>query len=106
MQRKVKKFEWNVECAVSFDQLKHFLTNDPVMKIIDLDKEFVVYTNAYMEGIGGFLMQEGHVVCYVSRKLNEHEKKYVTRDLELATVIHALKMWRHYLLSMRFFSNE
>jgi len=43
-------------------------------------------------------MQEGQVVCYESRKLNEHEHNYVTHDLELATIIHALKMWRHYLI--------
>ena len=47
-------------------------------------------------------MQEGHVVCYKSRKLNEHEQNYVTHDLELETIIHALNMWRHYLLDKRF----
>jgi len=47
-------------------------------------------------------MHEGHVVCYESRKKNGHEKNCVTRDLELARIIHALNMWRHYLLGMRF----
>lgn len=42
------------------------------------------------------------MVCYESSKLKEHEKNYVTHDLELAFIIHALKMWRHYLPSMRF----
>ena len=32
------------------------------------------------------------IVCYESRKLNEHEHNYVTHDLELAIIIHALKM--------------
>lgn len=40
-------------------------------------------------------MQEGQVVCYESRKLNEHEQNYMTHDLELVSIIHALKMWRH-----------
>jgi hypothetical protein len=47
-------------------------------------------------------MQKGLVICYESRKLNEHEINYVTRDLELAAIVHALKMWRHYLLGRRF----
>ena len=47
-------------------------------------------------------MQEGHVVCFESQKLNEHGKNYPTHDLELAVIIHALKMWRHYLLGRRF----
>ena len=42
------------------------------------------------------------MVFYESRKLNELEKNYHTHDLELATIIHALKMWRHYLLGRRF----
>jgi len=48
------------------------------------------------------LMQERKLICYESRKLNEHEHKYVTHDLELATILHALKMQRHYLLGRRF----
>eukprot|EP00253_Pinus_taeda_P013707 PITA_13707 len=47
-------------------------------------------------------MQEEQVVCYESRKLNVHEKNYLTCDLELAEIIHALKMWRNYLLGRRF----
>ena len=41
-------------------------------------------------------MQDNHVVCYESRKLKEHEKNYGTHDLELAAIVHDLKMWRHY----------
>lgn len=47
-------------------------------------------------------MQDGYVVCYESWKLNEHEQNYLTHDLELAAIIHALNMLRHYLLSKRF----
>ncbi len=47
-------------------------------------------------------MQDGHVVFYESRKLNEHEQNYPTHDLEIVAIIHALKMWRHYLLGRRF----
>jgi hypothetical protein len=43
-------------------------------------------------------MQEGHVIAYPSRQLRKHEQNYPTHDLELAAVIHALKIWRHYLL--------
>lgn len=39
-----------------------------------------------------------------SRNLNEHKQNYVTHDLKLITIIHALKMWRHYLLGKRFIS--
>ena len=43
-------------------------------------------------------MQDGKVVAYASRQLKVHEKNYTTQDLELAAVVHALKIWRHYLI--------
>jgi hypothetical protein len=46
-------------------------------------------------------MQDGHVVAYASRQLRKHEAHYPTHDLELATVVHALKIWRHYLMGKR-----
>ena len=46
----------------------------------------------------GVLTQQGHAIAYESRKLNTHEKNYATYDLELATIIHALKMWGHHLI--------
>jgi hypothetical protein len=91
------KFVWSTECETNFQQLKHLLTNAPVLKIADPEKYFLVCIDACKEGLGGVLMQEGHVIFYESRKLNEHEQCYVTHDLELATIVHALKMWRHYL---------
>jgi hypothetical protein len=44
-------------------------------------------------------MQDGQVVSYASRQLRKHEENYLTHDLKLATVVHALKIWRHYLIS-------
>jgi hypothetical protein len=62
------------------------------LKVADPDKDFIVCVDASKEGLGGVLTQEGHMICYKSQKLKEHERNYVTHDLELATVIHALKM--------------
>ena len=49
------------------------------------------------------LMQEGKVVAYASRQLKPHEKNYPTHDLELATIVFALKIWRHYLYEEKCF---
>jgi hypothetical protein len=43
-------------------------------------------------------MQEGRVIAYASRQLRRHEEHYPTHDLELAAVVRALKIWRHYLV--------
>eukprot|EP00253_Pinus_taeda_P012645 PITA_12645 len=74
----------------------------PILRIADPDKDYVVCMDASKEAVGGVLMQEGKVVAYESRKLKEHEQKYSAYDLELTVVIHALKMWRHYLVGKKF----
>ena len=58
--------------------------------------------DASKEGIGGALLQDNHVIYYESWKLKEHEQNYPTHDLELAAIIHALNMWKHYLMGRKF----
>ena len=57
----------------------------------------MVYSDASRRGLGCVLMQHGKVKAYVSWQLKQHEQNYPTHDLELATIVFALKMWRHYL---------
>ncbi|WVZ75690.1 hypothetical protein U9M48_023725 [Paspalum notatum var. saurae] len=91
-------FEWNDKCEKSFRCLKDKLTTTPVLTLPDLQKDFVVYCNASRQGLGCVLMQDNHVASYASRQLRAHEENYPTHDLELAAVVHALKIWRHYLI--------
>ena len=72
--------------------MKNLLTSALVLKIADLKKYFVVCIDACGQGLGGVLMQHNHVTCYESRKMKEHEKNYATHDLDLAGIVHALKM--------------
>jgi hypothetical protein len=46
-------------------------------------------------------MQKGHVIAYASRQLRKHELNYPTHDLELAAMVHALKIWRHYVMETK-----
>jgi hypothetical protein len=64
----------------------------------DIHKGFDVYCDASHLGLGCVLMQEGKVIAYASRQLWKHEKNYPTHDLELAAVVHALKIWGHYMI--------
>jgi hypothetical protein len=47
------------------------------------------------------LMQDRKVVSYASQQLRKHEVNYPTHDLELAAIVHALKIWRYYLIGHR-----
>jgi hypothetical protein len=92
------KFNWSSKCNEAFEHLKILLTTAPVLAQPDISKPFDVYCDASGSGLGCVLMQEGRVITYASRQLRQHEEHYPTHDLELAAVVHALKIWRHYLL--------
>jgi hypothetical protein len=96
------KFEWTSDCERSFQHLKHLLKSDPILRIVDPNEDFIVCTDACKKGLGGVLSQNGYVVCYESRKLKENERHDATHDLELAAIVHALNMWRHYLMGKIF----
>jgi hypothetical protein len=73
----------------------------PVLTMPDMEKPFLIYCDASNQGLGCVLMQDDHVVAYASRQLRKHEEKYPTRDLELAVVVHAFKIWRRYIIGKR-----
>ena len=91
------KYEWSEKCQRSFEKLNAFLTEALVLTQSTRGKEYVIYSDASLNGLGCVLMQEGKVVAYASRQLKPHERNYPTHDLELAAIVFALKIWRHYL---------
>ena len=102
LQKNVK-FEWGEECQRSFDKLKAFLTEAPVLTQSTCGKEYMIFSDASLNGLGCVIMQGGKVVAYASRQLKLHEKNYPTHDLELAAIVFALKIWRHYLYGEKCF---
>ena len=56
-----------------------------------------MYCDASKQGLGCVLMQHENVIAYASRQLKNHEQNYPTHDLELAAIVFALRIWRHYL---------
>ena len=123
--KKGVRFNWDDKCEQAFQTLRKLLTSAPVLAQPDITRPFDVYCDAsgtslhcvltpvessqllfgpwYVlnvtgTGLGCVLMQDQRVIAYASRALRRHEENYATHDLELAAVVHALKIWRHYLL--------
>ena len=77
--------------------MKNCLIFVPVLTLSTTGVGYVIFSDASRQGLGCVLMQDGRVIAYASRQLKKHEANYLTHDLELAAVVFALKIWRHYL---------
>jgi hypothetical protein len=96
-----KVVKWTQDCQEGFEELRKCLTTAPVLVLPNLSEKFDIYSYASRRGLGCMLMQDGQVVLYASHQLWIHEENNPTHDLELAAVVHALKIQRHYLISHR-----
>ena len=102
LTRKEVKFDWDDRCEEAFQELKRRLTTAPILIVPDRGQGYIVYCDASRAGLGCVLMHFRRVVAYGSRQLKNHEQNYPTHDMELAAVIFALKIWRHYLYGEQF----
>jgi hypothetical protein len=59
LQKKNKKFFWTEKCVEAFWRLKELLTITPILKVPDMDADFLVCTDTSKEGLGRVLMQDG-----------------------------------------------
>ncbi|KAK9077569.1 hypothetical protein SSX86_005906 [Deinandra increscens subsp. villosa] len=101
LTRKDTKFVWGEDQEKAFQSLKQKLTQAPVLTLPEGTEDMVVYSDASKLGLGCVLMQRGKVIAYGSRQLKTTEQNYPTHDLELAAVVFALKIWRHYLYGVK-----
>ena len=73
------------------------MTSADVLTLPSGTESYTVYYDALWIGLRCVLMQNGKVVVYVSRQLMSHNQNYSVHDLEMTTVVFALKIWRYYL---------
>ncbi|KAI3827381.1 hypothetical protein L1987_01454 [Smallanthus sonchifolius] len=102
LTRKEVKYEWGPTQEEDFRELKEKLTQALVLALPEGNEDFVVYSDASGQRLRCLLMQCGRVIAYESRQLKFHEVNYPTRDFELAAVVFALKIRRHYLYGVKF----
>nr|GEW24136.1 putative reverse transcriptase domain-containing protein [Tanacetum cinerariifolium] len=92
---------WNClrkkSCTLSFQNVNSRFPSALILALPEGSQDFVVYYDALHKGLGAVLMQREKVIAYALRQLKIHEKNYTTHDLELKSVVFALKILRHYL---------
>ncbi|KAJ9556778.1 hypothetical protein OSB04_011392 [Centaurea solstitialis] len=101
LTRKNVSFVWGEEQQSAFETLRQKLCEAPVLTLPEGVEDMTVYCDASYHGLGCVLMQRGKVISYASRQLKTHEVNYPTHDLELAAIVFALKIWRHYLYGVK-----
>eukprot|EP01018_Ginkgo_biloba_P010335 Gb_18707 [translate_table: standard] len=91
--KKSKRFKWTDQCQKSFEILNQKLTKAPILTLPDMAKPFTLYKDASGIAIG---------VVLTGRKMNDAERRYPIFYQELLAIIHAIKIWKHYLKNNEF----
>src|SRR3954463_9524189 len=82
--------------------LQDKLSQASILVSADPTKPFEVTTDASDFAIGAVLSQDGKPVTFESRQMSPAEKNYAVHEKELLAIVHALKVWRHYLEGQEF----
>lgn len=101
------KLDWTEECQTAFEEMKEALTQPPILAFPDINKVFILDTDASFEAIGAVLSQKGddgkeRVIAYGSRSMNPHELGYCITRKELLAVYYFCNLYKHYLYGQRF----
>ena len=107
LTRKDVPFVWGKAQQTAFVTLKGELASDRIMAFPQLNKPYILYTDACDYAIGAILCQEDENGCerpiqYLSAQLTSTQRKWATIEKEAFAVIYALKKLRPYLLGADF----
>ena len=102
LTRQGVQFKWCTECQQAFEFLKQRLIEAPVLAYPSFSKEFVLETDASIEGLGAVLSQaqgDGrlHPIAFASRALSQAERNYSITELETLAVVWAVSHFHYYL---------
>lgn len=107
LTEKKKEFIWTDECDKSFNSLKNYLKNLPLLKFPKPNHPLHLYTDASAKAIGACLFQIiddcALPIYFASRTLNSAEINYSTIDREMLAIVWGIKKLRHHLLGREFF---
>lgn len=107
LTKKNARFKWTKEAQISFDKLKEYLSQPPILIHPDFDKDFVLSADASDNTLGGWLGQEDangiiRPIAYFSKKLNPTQKRYTILEKELMAIVCCISTFKHYLYGRHF----
>jgi hypothetical protein len=99
---KKNSFTWTPAAAQSFQTLKMAMCTTPVLALPNFTKTFVLECDVSGKGIGVVLMQEGRPLAFTNKQLSERNLGKSMYEKEMLAILHAVDLWRPYLLGQRF----
>ena len=101
-----ERVQWQAAQQTAFDVLREELCSEPILKLPDIRKRFVLRTDASAIGLGAVLMQEHEGTLfpcvYISKKLLPRERNYSTIERECLAVVWAVEKLVRYLYGTEF----
>ncbi|VEN53148.1 unnamed protein product [Callosobruchus maculatus] len=94
-------FDWVDEHETSFTQLKHLLTQAPVLSYFDPSKSIEIETDSSKDGLGACLLQDGHPIAFASRSLNTTEQKYAQIEKEMLAIVFAVQKFHFFIYGLK-----
>nr|GEV45974.1 hypothetical protein [Tanacetum cinerariifolium] len=92
LTQKSVKFDWSEKAKAAFQLLKQKMFSALILALPEGSENFMVYCDTSRKELGAVLMQREKVIAYASCQLKIYEKNYTTHDLELGSVVFAVKM--------------
>ena len=106
--KKDEPYVWTKERQEAFENIKEYLTSDPVLHIFNPSRDTYLISDASRVGIGAVLKQKDEndvmvPIAYFSKRLTSYQKNYSVPELECLGIVEATEHWRHYLYGRKFF---
>jgi hypothetical protein len=90
-------FVWTQDHHLAFEALKQALILAPVLALPNIDRPFIIETDACDVGVGAVLMQDGHPLAFLSKALGPKSRGLSTYEKEYMVILLAVQQWRSYL---------
>jgi len=100
------RVQWTPACQQALETVQTLLTSDPILRLPDFERPFILRTDASDKGLGAVLLQEFEdgkfPITYISRKLLDRERNYAAIEKEGLAMVWAVKKLERFLYGNHF----